>query len=98
MNKEITIKDVFTVLVKFAENTEMRFDKLETDVSLLKTDVSTLKTDVYIIKNDVFLLKTDVSLLNSQIVTKSYLDYKIADLREDMEQMVDRKIRHAIAR
>jgi len=50
----------------------------------VRTDVGDLKTDVGSLKTDVGDLKTDVGYLKSQMVTKSYLDDKLANLRGDL--------------
>lgn len=50
----------------------------------LKEDVSSLKEDVSSLKEDVSSLKKEVISIKSQMVTKDYLDTKLADLRGDL--------------
>src|SRR3989304_1469369 len=83
--------EILGAINDFANHTEKRFDFLESEIGTVKTDVSTLKTDVSTLKTDVSTLKTDVSTLRSEVgiiksemVTKDYLDDKLADLRGDM--------------
>jgi len=76
--------EILEAIHAFADQVDRRFERLETDVSSLKTDVSSLKTDVSSLKTDVSSLKTDVSYLKSQMVTKDYLDRKVADLRGEL--------------
>ncbi|MDP2630645.1 MAG: hypothetical protein Q8P56_04510 [Candidatus Uhrbacteria bacterium] len=60
------IKDQFDLFGK-------RFDGVEKEIGGLKTDVGSLKSDVS-------SLKSDVAYLKSQMVTKEYLDEKLANL------------------
>ncbi|MFH0780074.1 MAG: hypothetical protein V1928_04450 [Parcubacteria group bacterium] len=69
-NNEISNQDILSAINVFADKTEQRFDKIESDVSELKHDVSDLKTDV--------------TEIRSKMVTKEYLDDKLADLRGDL--------------
>ena len=62
--------EILEAIHAFADQVDRRFERLETDVGVLKTDVSSLKTDV--------------SYLKSQMVTKDYLDRKVADLRGEL--------------
>lgn len=55
------------------------------DVQCLKTDVATLKTDVG-------GLKTKVTRIEANMVTKDYLDDKLADLHGDVVQFVKRRV------
>lgn len=73
-NGEPTNYDILEAINDFASATDRRFEKLEADVGTLKADVGTLKTDVVYIK--------------SQMVTKEYLDDKLADLRGDIIVML----------
>lgn len=91
MNGEPNIQDVLEAISDFSKNVDERFDSLETDVSILKKDVGTLKQDVGILKQDIGILKQDygtmkkdVGVLKTAVVTKDYLDEKIADLRGDL--------------
>ncbi|HUT21788.1 MAG TPA: hypothetical protein VMX18_00065 [Candidatus Bipolaricaulota bacterium] len=58
------------------QNINPQFDELRAGVSDLKSDVSELKSDVS-------ELKSDVNNIKAQMVTKDYLDDKLADLRGD---------------
>jgi predicted nucleic acid-binding Zn-ribbon protein len=82
MPKETTNEEILQAINDFAGHTEKRFDNLETDVNQLKTDVS--------------LLKTDMTHVKSSMVTKDYLDDKLADLRGDLV-VLTRKEDHKVA-
>lgn len=64
---EQTEQNILVAVNAFADKTEQRFDKIESDVSELKHDVSELKTEV--------------TEIRSKMVTKEYLDDKLADFR-----------------
>jgi hypothetical protein len=71
MNQEPTNQDILEAINIFSNKVEERFSNLENDVSGLKDDVSGLKDNVSNIWGTI----------NTQMVTKDYLDDKIADLR-----------------
>lgn len=86
-----SIADEFSSLHE--DITEIKTDvkQLKTDVVQLKADVSNLKVDVGQIKTDVKELqvemkevKFEVGYLKNNMVTKSYLDDKMADLASDI--------------
>ena len=68
------IQDFATSVDQRFDIVDQRFDCVEADASVLKSDISVLKSDVASIKN--------------QMVTKSYLDDKISDLRGDLVVLV----------
>ena len=76
--------EILGAINDFANHTEKRFDFLESEIGTVKTDVSTLKTDVSTLKTDVSTLRSEVGIIKSEMVTKDYLDDKLADLRGDM--------------
>ncbi len=61
-------------------NIHPQLDDIRVDIGTLKDDVGTLKDDVGTLKDDVVNLKDDVLTIKNQMVTKSYLDDKLADL------------------
>ncbi|NQV12215.1 hypothetical protein HQ524_02540 [Candidatus Uhrbacteria bacterium] len=95
MAEEITTREIFDTLVGFAKSTEENFVIVKADISDLKTDVGVLKTDVAVLKISVEKLETNVTRIDSQMVTKHYLDDKLANLRGELIQIIDRKIQLA---
>jgi len=97
-----TLDDVLEAINSFADHTEERFYNLSNeivgikkDVGSLKQDVGSLKQDVGSLKQDVGSLKLKVGSIQAQMVTKSYLDDKLADLRGDLisnDRKQDKKI------
>lgn len=74
--------------------------RIEGDISSLKSDVGSLKDDVGSLKGDMSSLKTDMSSLKSEViamkalmVTKDYLDDKLADLRGDILTVIRKEDR-----
>ncbi|MEK7084656.1 MAG: hypothetical protein AAB932_05460 [Patescibacteria group bacterium] len=70
MPAEPTNQDILTSINEFATNVEENFVELKTDVKELKQRMSKVEVDITQIKN--------------VMVTKSYLDDKLADLRGDL--------------
>jgi hypothetical protein len=68
------IQNVLEAVNTFASHTDNRFERIENDIGGLKTEVGSLKTEVCAIK--------------ASMVTKAYLDDKLADLKGDMVAMV----------
>jgi|SRR3989338_4445547 len=88
--QEITLISIAESIEELARMTksgfdavDKRFDAVESRLDRVETDVSQLKSDVSQLKSDVSQLKSDVGYLKSQMVTKEYLDDKLADLRGD---------------
>lgn len=70
MIKEPTNLEILQAINEFATNTEQRLSSLEIDTREMKADVRELKSDMRGVK--------------SSMVTKAYLDEKLADLRGDL--------------
>lgn len=68
-NNNADTEEILDAIKSFANQTEQRFQKLESDVSGLKSDVSELKGDVNKIK--------------ATMVTKDYFDEKLTDKLAD---------------
>ena len=77
--------EILEAIHLFSDNVDRRFESLESDVRVLKTDVGALKTDVAVLKTDVAALKTDVGFLKTAMVTKDYLDDKLAQFKEGLK-------------
>ena len=70
---------------------DRRLTRLEVDLSSVKGDLGSVKGDLGSVKGDLASVKTDLlsakgdlSSVKSQMVTKDYLDNKLADLRSDL--------------
>ncbi|NQV12669.1 hypothetical protein HQ524_04880 [Candidatus Uhrbacteria bacterium] len=82
--KEIAKNEILNAMAQYARNTDEILFGMNKRFDKLEADVTSLKYDV--------------TSIQSQMVTKSYLDDKLSDLRGDLVQMVDRKIQLAISR
>lgn len=80
----VLVKGNTEAIENLARMTKDQFDAIGKQVGNLESDVSTLKSDVGTLKSDVGTLKSDVGHLKSQMVTKEYLDDKLADLWGDV--------------
>lgn len=75
-----------------AQSMDERFDHVEEDITTLKSDIAGLKSDASGLKSDVSGLKSDVVYLKMNMVTKAYLDEKLADQFSDIAQFVKRRV------
>lgn len=92
MTKEPTIRDVLDAMNVFSTNMDVQLGEIKQDIRVLKQDVSVLKQDVSILKQDVAVLKQDVSILKQDVsvlkqdvlgihatmVTKDYMEGRLA--------------------
>ncbi|MBT6253882.1 hypothetical protein HOI83_01465 [Candidatus Uhrbacteria bacterium] len=92
MEEKISNKDIFSVLVKFAKSTEDRFDGIDRRLDGIDGRLDGIDIRLDRIDGRADGVDGRLSRIESQMVTKSYLDDKLADLRGDLVQMVDRKI------
>ena len=69
-NSQPSNQDILEAITEFADKTEDRFSKLEADFGVMKTDFGAMRVDFVAMK--------------SSMVTKDYLDEKLADLRGDL--------------
>lgn len=95
-----TLNDILDTVVFIKDNavSKSEFNELKEEVNGLKSEVSGVKSEIVGIKSEVSSLKSEVSGLKSevsglsgrvgriesQMVTKAYLDDKLADLRGDL--------------
>lgn len=85
MLEEKDIKKIGEEMGKVIEqNITPVLDEMKDDINDLKLDVGTLKSDVTTMKSDVDTLKSDVGTIKAEMVTKSYLDDKMADLEGNL--------------
>ena len=73
-----TLDDVYEVVTFIKDNVPMR------DEVVTKGEFSELKGDFSGLKSEVGELKSEVSGIKATMVTKDYLDDKLADLRGDL--------------
>ena len=72
-----TTDEILEAVNVFANKTEERFSKLEDDVGEIKVQIGSIETRVGSIE-------TRVGSIETRMVTKDYLDDKLADLRGDL--------------
>lgn len=65
-----------------------RFDKVEADIKQIKGDITGIKGEVAGLKDEVKGIKGEVGTIKATMVTKNYLDDKLADLRGDLVVMM----------
>ncbi len=59
--------------------------EVKSDVGTLKSDVGTLKSDVGTLKSDVGTLKSDVAMIKATMVTKDFLEDRLADFKVSLK-------------
>jgi len=77
MNNESTINDVLEAVNTFSTKVDERFDKVDERFDKVEGRLGSLE-------GDVSSLKGDVAHIKNVMVTKEYLDDKLADLRGDL--------------
>ncbi len=87
MTKEPTIQDVLDAMHVFSTHVDVQLAELKQDVSVLKQDVSVLKQDVSGLKEDSLSLRqliakltSRVDLIQATMVTKDYMEGRLAAL------------------
>jgi hypothetical protein len=58
----------------------------------MRFDITGIKNDVGGLKFDVSNLKTEIARIKATMVTKNYLDDKLADLHSDIVNFVKRRV------
>jgi predicted nucleic acid-binding Zn-ribbon protein len=89
--KDPSNQEILEAINIFADHTEKRFKNLESDMSSVKSEMSSMKSEMSSVKSDVISIKSEMSSMKSEIksiksqmVTKDYLDDKLADLHGDL--------------
>ncbi len=106
MEKEITNKELYELITRFAKSTDQKFDLIageivgihgkiggiEGEIGGIKEEMRDMKGDIFEMKGELRVIDTRLSRVEALMVTKDYLDDKLSDLQGRMVQMVDRKI------
>ena len=61
------------------------FDVIHKELTEVKSDVGTLKSDVGTLKSDVGTLKSDVAMIKATMVTKDFLEDRLADFKVSLK-------------
>lgn len=77
-------QEILDAIGAFAEQVDARFNTLEKDMGAVKFEMGSVKSDMGSMKADMRSMKTEIVSIKSQMVTKNYLDDKLADLRGDL--------------
>lgn len=99
MNNEPTTNDILEAVNALSTQIDERFSQVDGRLSHLENDVTELKGDVMELKGDMTELKGDVGLVRTAMVTKNYLDDKLADLRGDLVVLMrkeDKKVQSLV--
>jgi len=86
--KEESKKEVLEAISLLAD----QMQDMHVDIVGMKGDISSLKSDVACLKTDVTCLKTDMKTVKATMVTKDYLDDKLADFHSDIITFVKRRV------
>lgn len=86
--KEESNKEVLEAISLLAD----QMQDMHGDIGGIKSDIGTLKSDVGSLKSDVGDLKVRVTRIEMNMVTKDYLDDKLADLHSDVVKFIKRRV------
>lgn len=88
---EPTSQDILEAIQTFAGDIDKRFDLVDKRFDLvdqrfvdIEHHLGSSEKDIGTIKSDIGSMKSDIISIKSRMVTKDYLDDKIADLRGDL--------------
>ncbi|MFA5130017.1 MAG: hypothetical protein WC477_03810 [Patescibacteria group bacterium] len=77
-------QEILEAIQAFAEQVDHRLNNLESDVGTMKSDMGTMKSDMGTMKSEMGSMKFEITSIKSQMVTKDYLDDKLADLKSEL--------------
>jgi len=77
MEKETSKNEILEAINEFSTKVDERFDKVEGDIGSIKSEIGSIKSEIGSIKSEIGSIK-------ATMVTKDYLDDKLADLRGDL--------------
>lgn len=86
---DVSNQEILEAMNAFASHMDSRMDNMATKQEFLQSDVSDLRSEV----SD---LKSEFSKLKTTVVTKGYLDDKLADLKSDLRQDTAKQIQKAL--
>jgi chromosome segregation ATPase len=84
------IRDILDTVNAFANHTEEQFAEIKQEIGGIKQEIGVIKQEIGGIKQEIGGIKQDVTQIKATMVTKAYLDDKLADLRGDLT-IYDRK-------
>jgi archaellum component FlaC len=84
MTKEVSTNEILEAINEFASAVERRFDGVEQRLDGVEQRLDGVEQRLDGVEQNIKGLGKDVSSIRSQMLTKDYLDEKIADLRGDM--------------
>ncbi|MFA4954569.1 MAG: hypothetical protein WC641_04610 [Patescibacteria group bacterium] len=85
-------QEILEAIGEFAGQVDQRFDRIESEIGGMKSEIGGMKTEIGSMKSDIVSIK-------ATMVTKSYLDDKLADLKGDMVSMLrkeDQKVNRLV--
>ncbi|MBI2099218.1 hypothetical protein HYT45_02250 [Candidatus Uhrbacteria bacterium] len=92
MNNEPTTNEVLEAINTLSTHIDERFTRVENDITGIKGDITGIKGDITGIKGEIIEIK-------ATMVTKDYLDDKLADLRGDLVVLMrkeDKKVQSLV--
>lgn len=85
---EPTIQDVMNVIGDLSTHVDGRFDELRGELTGVKGEVTGIKGEIKGLKGEVHGMEKRLARVESLMVTKDYLDDKLADMRGDIVGLV----------
>ena len=79
-----TIQDVLDAMNAFSTHVDDEFAEVKTDMRDMKIDIHDLKIDISDIRTDISDINGEMTGVKASMVTKDYLDDKLADLKGEI--------------
>ena len=103
LDKEPTLSDVIEAINTSSTAVAVELHEIKQDIGLLKQDVSGLKQDVSGLKTDMTMVKAtmatkeDLKAMETRLVTKDYLDEKMAEQGANLILLTRKEDRKVVA-
>lgn len=68
----------------YATHTDSQISRIDNTMTKMQSDMNEMKSDMVEMKTGMVTMKSDITTIKSTMVTKSYLDDKIADVKGEL--------------
>jgi len=81
-------QDILDAIGAFAEQVDLKFEQIDRRFDKVEAELGSMKSELGSMKSELGSLKSEIGMIKATMVTKSYLDDKLADLKGDMVSML----------
>ncbi|MFZ6015138.1 MAG: hypothetical protein ACOYUZ_02160 [Patescibacteria group bacterium] len=89
------IRDILDTVNAFANHTEEQFSEIRLEISGIKGEIGGIKGEIGSMKGEIKDMGERLTRVEANMVTKAYLDDKLADMRGDLtayDRQQDKKV------